>query len=403
MDAILTESSFRDFGVDLLYPFQRTGLCCVDGKSPEQLRDQVRSFVPKLPGVYGMVDMLGRLIYVGKSKLLRNRLLSYFLPGNEEDKSGRIVQSTASLVWETQPSEFAALIREQSLIRQFQPRFNVQGIPRRQQAIFVCLGKSPAEQFFVSRRPDPTAIISLGPIQGAARANRAVEVLNRHYQLRDCSTKQSCSFSEQLQLFEIELRPGCIRLEIGSCLGPCISACSRQQYDAQVEKAKALLAGEDSSAVESLEHLMYQLALSQQFEQAARVREDVRAVKWLCNRATDVANARQRYTFVYAVQDASSKQDRTVWYLIRRGVVEGAIAAPRNEQQLNNAREILHAWWTQPDLVGSQFAPRPETLALVASWFRNNRSELGQTFTLTKTGDFINKSQQILGDTVCAS
>ncbi len=403
MQAILAESSFRDFGVDLLYPFQRTGLCCVDGQSPEQLRDQVRRFVPKLPGVYGMVDMLGRLIYVGKSKLLRNRLLSYFLPGNEEDKSGRIVQSTTSLVWETQPSEFSALIREQSLIRQFQPRFNVQGIPRRQQAIFVCLGKAPAEQFFVSRRPEPTAVISLGPIQGAARANRAVEVLNRHYRLRDCSTNQPCSFSEQLQLFEIELRPGCIRLEIGSCLGPCISACSRQQYAAQVDKAKALLAGEDSSSVEALEHLMYQLALSRQFEQAARVREDMRAVKWLCNRAADVANARQRYTFIYSVQDTSSRQDRSVWYLIRRGVVEGAIAAPRTEQKLAEARKLLLDWWTQPDLVGSPFVPRPETLALVASWFRNNRGELGQTFTLTKTGEFTNKSQQILGGTVCAS
>lgn len=403
MDAILTDSKFKDFGADLLYPFQRTGLCCVEGQSPEHLRDQVRQFVPRVPGVYGMVDLLGRLIYVGKSKSLRNRLLSYFLPGNEEDKSGRIVQSTAALVWETQPSEFAALIREQGLIRQFQPRFNVQGIPRRHQAIFVCLGRSPAEQFYVTRKNDPSALSVLGPLFGATRANRAVEALNRHFRLRDCSNKQPCSFSEQLHLFEIELRPGCIRLEIGSCLGPCISACSRRQYDIEVQRGLAFLAGEDLSAIESLETSMYQLALSRQFEQAAQVREDLRAVQWLSNRAADIAKARDSYTFIYPVKDASSRAARGVWYLIRRGIVEGAISAPQDLSHLDSVRQTLRQWWTQPDLVGSTFSPRPETLAIVASWFRNQRSELGQTFSLTKDGLLLNESFQKIHSRVCVS
>src|SRR5690606_25603617 len=116
--------------------------------SSAALRADVRRYVPRVPGVYGMLDTLGRLIYVGKSKCLRNRLLSYFLPNNEEDKAGRIVQSTCAIVWEYQPSDFAALLREQNLIRVFQPRYNVQGIPRRQQPIYVCLGHAPAEQFY---------------------------------------------------------------------------------------------------------------------------------------------------------------------------------------------------------------------------------------------------------------
>jgi excinuclease ABC subunit C len=387
MDAILADSIFKDFGPDPLYPFSRTGLCSVEGQTVEQLREQVKRYAPRLPGVYGMVDLHGRLIYVGKSKLLRNRLLSYFLPGNEEDKSGRIVQSTVSLVWETQPSEFAALIREQSLIRQFQPRFNVQGIPRRQQPIFVCLGRLPAEQFYVARRHDPQAIAVLGPLHGAARAVRAVEVLNRHFRLRDCSSKQHCSFSEQLQLFDIELRPGCIRLEIGTCLGPCISACSRRAYDHEVERAASFLAGDDFSVIETLETQMYQLALNRQFEQAARLREDLKAVKWLSHRAADIATAREKYTFIYPVDDQCSNSNRrTIWYLIRRGIIEGAVAAPQDGQQFNRVATLLRQWWTQPDLVGSQFLPRPETLTLVASWFRNKRPELKQAFGLSRDG-----------------
>ncbi len=151
MDATtLDEPAFIDFGEDTLLPYPAPGMCRVDADSRDALRAQVKQFVPKSPGVYGMLDMLGRLIYVGKSKCLRNRLLSYFLPNNEEDKAGRIVDSTSAIVWESQPSDFAAWMREQSLIRQLQPRFNVQGIPKRLKPIFVCLGRGPAEQLYTA-------------------------------------------------------------------------------------------------------------------------------------------------------------------------------------------------------------------------------------------------------------
>jgi excinuclease ABC subunit C len=145
MDAVLTENIFVDFGADSLLPYPRQPVHRIEGANSGELRAGVRRLMPKSPGVYGMIDPLGRLVYVGKSKCLRNRVLSYFLPNNEEDKAGRIVQSTSTIVWEPQPSEFAALLREQSMIRQYQPRFNVQGIPRRQQPVYVCLGRQPAE------------------------------------------------------------------------------------------------------------------------------------------------------------------------------------------------------------------------------------------------------------------
>lgn len=403
MDAFLTEHKFCDFGIDSLYPFSRSGLSSIEGDCPSALREQVLRYLPRRPGVYGMVDVLGRLIYVGKSKALRNRLLSYFLPGNEEDKSGRIVQSTASIVWECQPNEFAALLREQSLIRTFQPRFNVQGIPRRQQQVFVCLGRAPAEQLYVSRIPDPAAVAIIGPLSGAERANRAVEVLNRIFRLRDCSTKQSCSFTEQLQLFEIELRPGCIRLELGTCLGPCIANCSRQQYDTQVAKARQFLAGTDATALETLQASLRQAAQQQQYEQAARIHQDLRAITWLCHRAEDVATARQRFTFVYSVADETGRRNGSIWYLIRRGVIEGAVAAPRNAAQAAAIQPLLAQWWLQPNLVGSSFVSRPETLALVASWFRMHRAELKQAFPLNSDGTLPINCWQNRSARVCAS
>lgn len=382
MDAELAEEKFVDFGLDPLYPFARKGLRRIEGSTAE-LREQVKQFVPRVPGVYGMLDALGRLIYVGKSKSLRNRLLSYFLPNNEEDKAGRIVQSSCTIVWETQPSEFAALLREQFLIRTFLPRFNVQGIPRRQQPIFICLGRTPAEQLYSARRHDPKARYVLGPLFGASRANRAIEVLNRVFLLRDCSSKQPCSFTDQMQLFDIEMRPGCIRLELQSCLGPCISACSRGAYESQVNKAHAFLEGKCTEPLDLLRDAMAKAAANTHFEQAATMRDDLKAVTWLGRRADDIAQARERYTFVYpvvGVKTSESASTKDVWYLIRRGIIEGAVAAPINAVEKRKTLALLKHWWQTNNHVGERFTPRPETLALVASWFRNQRSELKQTF-----------------------
>ncbi len=384
---LTTDEEFTDFGPDPYFPYPLPAMQRVDGEEPETLRKGVRQFAPNCPGVYGMLDPLGRLIYVGKSKRLRGRLLSYFLPKDEDDKSGRIIENSHAIVWQPQPSEFAALLREQYLIRRFQPRFNVQGLPKRQQPIFVCLGKSPAEHLFTSRKPEPNATMQLGPLFGASRASRAVEVLNRHYRLRDCSSKQPCGFSDQLQLFDIELRPGCLRLEIQSCLGPCINACPRSTYEQHVEMAKAFLQGRDEAPCEALEKQMQQTAERKHFEQAGVLRDDLRCVRWLAKRAGDIRSARENYTFVYAVkgvdcgkQLGSPSEAYDVWYLIRRGVLEGAVAPPLATTSQRRLREQLRRWIQSEETVGGETAARPETLALITSWFRNNAAELDHAF-----------------------
>ena len=165
MDANWHET-FLDFGEDPLMPFPRTALSRIEAKCTEELRGMVSRNAPKLPGVYGMLDATGRLIYVGKSKSLRNRLLSYFMPNNTDEKAGRIIQAAEAIVWEKQPSDFGALVREQMLIRRWQPRLNVVGMPKRQQQAFMCIGNPPAERFYLSKQFDPDAASCHGPFNG---------------------------------------------------------------------------------------------------------------------------------------------------------------------------------------------------------------------------------------------
>jgi len=363
---------FTDFGADRFMPHPSAALRFVEHDRTEGLRDEVRRWAPKVPGVYGMIDAVGRLIYVGKSKALRNRLLSYFMPTQEEEKSGRIAQSACRIVWETQPSEFAALLREQHLIRNFRPRFNVQGVPQRQRSVFLCLGRKPAETFYVSRDVDPKAVAWEGPLMGANRVTRVAEVLNRFFQLRDCSEKTKFQFSGQLQLFDLEIRPGCVRHEIGNCVGPCVQGCSRSTYQKQVDLATDFLLGRDESILVQIERLMNTAAQGLHFEQAGRYRDDQKLVKWMVNRLQDHANARERLTCIYSVQGCDQ---RPIWYLIRRGVVEHAVEAPKTARITKTLEKQLRHWHESDNTLGTGYVRCEENLAIVSGWFRKNSAE----------------------------
>src|SRR5262249_38389065 len=151
----------------------------------------------------GMVDANDELIYVGKAKCLRARLLSYFRRGSRDAKAGRIVEQARRIAWEVLPSEFAALLRELELIRRWQPRCNVQGRPGRRRYVYVCLGRRPAPYLFLAAHPPGTAMAAFGPVPAGRRAREAVRRLNDWFRLRDCPQAQEMVFAEEVELFPI--------------------------------------------------------------------------------------------------------------------------------------------------------------------------------------------------------
>src|SRR5262249_26811429 len=145
--------AFTGFGpIGLLPAGVLSVIHLVRGRRPSELRAGVRFECPRHPGVYGMVDARGELIYVGKAKCLRTRLLSYFRASSRDPKAGRIREATRLLAWDPAQTEFSALLRELELIRRWQPRFNVQGQPKRKRRTLVCLGRRPAPYAFLAPR-----------------------------------------------------------------------------------------------------------------------------------------------------------------------------------------------------------------------------------------------------------
>jgi len=161
---------FQGFGPSRLQTVPGARAILVQAPRPGGLRQQIRQVCPRRPGVYGMLNSRGAVIYVGKAKQLRARLLTYFRSRSRDPKAGRILAHTRAVAWEYVPSEFAALLRELELIQRWRPRFNVQGQPQRRRRTFVCLGRHPAAYVFLTRRPLATALALFGPIPAGDRA-----------------------------------------------------------------------------------------------------------------------------------------------------------------------------------------------------------------------------------------
>src|SRR5213596_3974930 len=141
--------------------------------SDEQLaimRATVRDDAADRPGIYRMLSSDGEVLYVGKSKRVRSRLLSYFRCAYPEEKGARILRSAEKIEWEYTPSEFAALLEELRLIKLFRPRFNVAMKRDARHFAFIKLTRGPAPKLLVVRGASgDDAQIYYGPFHGAQR------------------------------------------------------------------------------------------------------------------------------------------------------------------------------------------------------------------------------------------
>jgi excinuclease ABC subunit C len=290
-----------------------------------ELHQSVRGKVPRTPGVYGMVGKGGKLIYVGKAKCLRSRLMSYFRDSSDP-KAGKIIRHTKWLLWEHQADEFAALLRELELIQRHRPRFNVQGIPGHRRTVYLCLGRGPAACAYLTREPTGKELAAYGPFVGRGRSQEAVRRFNIEFHLRDCPTTTAFHFAEQQELFDSERNAKCLRYELGTCLGPCAGYCSTGQYGSAVQKARAFLEGKDVGVIEKLRLEMTQHASGYCFEQAATWRDRAALLEWLHEKLTFLRTARSKTSFVYPLVGVDGE---CRWYLIHAGLVRAVVRQPK--------------------------------------------------------------------------
>ncbi len=343
------------------------------------MRTNVRDTAADRPGVYRMLSSDGEVLYVGKSKRVRSRLLSYFRCEYPEDKGARILRSAESIEWDYTPSEFAALLQELRLIKRFRPRYNVAMKRDARHYSFIKLTKGTAPKLLVVRGASgEEAGIYYGPFVGAQRLGEAVRELNDALMLRDCRTDMKMFYSDQGELFQLSPRtPGCIRHEISKCLGPCVGACSAAQYDERVVLARAFLDGSDDGPIDMLRAQMERLSAHLEFERAAVYRDKLERLEALRAQFGRLRFAVENLSFVYTVPGHEG-EDKV--YLIRRGVVRAEVTKPRSSKDRRTMKQLVEDIFAQKESPTAQVPTHEiDELLLLSSWFRRFPQEMKRT------------------------
>lgn len=330
------------------------------------------------PAVYRMIAADGEVVYVGKSKQLRSRLLSYFRGAYPDEKGARILREANTIEWEYVPSEFAALLSELRSIKRYRPRLNVALKQDGRNLCFIKLTGGVAPRLTVVRGPgtDDRALY-YGPFLGAMRVDESLRELSDVLGMRDCTLDRKMHFSDQRELFQLAPRtPGCLRYELKKCLGPCIGACSSREYMERVGMARAFLDGTDDGPIETLRAIMQQSSDRLEFERAAAYRDKLHRLAALRQEFGRLRFAVESLSFVYTVPGNDGK-DRV--YVIRRGRVRGEMEAPTSSSEKSALEQLLNEAFG--DATAGMQVPSHEIdeLLLLSSWFRRFPHELDRT------------------------
>jgi excinuclease ABC subunit C len=350
------------------------------GPHLDSIRESIRAGAKNCPGVYRMIAPSGLILYVGKSKRLRTRLMGYPRARSGE-KAWRIIREARSVEWEYTPSEFASLLRELELIRKFRPPYNVH---RKWDGLFSFLKLTPgaAPALDVVRRINGSPGVCYGPFRGGQRIAEAVRELNDVLQLRDCGPGVPIRFSDQEDLwgkesgsgFGSRMIPLCARPELGRCLAPCAGGCSESVYTRRIEQAWQFLTGDGDGPVQELTARMEDASLRMEFEHAARLRDRIERLLVLRAEFLRMREVVERLTFLYPVP--GHEGDHRV-YVIRAGSVLAVSPAPGTPTQRRRLIESFAPLLRQSEVrKETTSSDQLEQILLVTHWFRVRPDQL---------------------------
>jgi excinuclease ABC subunit C len=224
--------------------------------------------LPRRPGVYRMFNAEHELLYVGKAKSLKDRVSTYFAPGNVNPKVQALVQQIADIEVTVTNSETEALLLEYNLIKAHKPRFNI--VLRDDKTfpyIHLCLDHEFARlSFYRGSRSAPGRYF--GPFPSAGAVRDTLNQLQKLFRIRNCRDS----------FFANRSRP-CLQHQIGRCSAPCVGLVTREAYAQDIEAAVKVLEGRSDEVNAQLEERMDEAASRLEFERAAQIRDQLAALK----------------------------------------------------------------------------------------------------------------------------
>ncbi|MDR2488049.1 MAG: excinuclease ABC subunit UvrC [Desulfovibrio sp.] len=240
------------------------------------------SFFPVAPGVYLYKDSAGRILYVGKAKRLRHRIASYFRDESSlSPKTRTMLRASSGIDILRTSTEKEALLLEASLIKKHRPRYNIVLRDDKEYLLFRIGNAHPYPRIEIvrrSRHPDKGRHARFfGPFASASAARETWKLIHKYFPLRRC---RDVAFANRT-------RP-CLYYDMGQCLAPCVLSVTREDYQSLLNKTILLLSGRSRELVHKLREEMALAAAELRFEQAARLRDQIKTVEYTLERQSVV-------------------------------------------------------------------------------------------------------------------
>ncbi|MDU1442622.1 MAG: excinuclease ABC subunit UvrC [Clostridium cochlearium] len=269
--------------------------------------------LPDKPGVYLMKNSLDEVIYVGKAKILKNRVRQYFQQSkNHSEKVKAMVSNISEFEYIITDSEMEALILECNLIKKYKPKYNIllkddKGYPY----IKITINED-FPRVFISRTIAKDGSKYFGPYTDYSAVRETIELIKKIFPIRSCK--------RYIKEGDRPTRP-CLNYHIKLCSAPCGAHISKQKYALIIEDIIQLLSGKDKNIIDKLESEMKEASNSLQFEKAASLRDKIFAVKKITEKQKIIMGNFQNDDYINIVKD---KEDSCVQiFFVREGKIMG--------------------------------------------------------------------------------
>jgi len=277
---------------------------------PEIVKQKLAA-LPNKPGVYRYFDKKGELIYVGKAKNLKRRVLSYF----QKEQTGKtrvLVSKIADLEYSIVDSESEALLLENTMIKQYKPRYNIM-LKDDKTYPWICIKKESFPRVFLTRRKLNDGSDYFGPYPSVRTAHILLDLLTQAYKIRSCRTP----------LTEAGVEKGkykvCLDYHIHKCNAPCEGLVSKDDYNAMIAEIREIIRGNIQVVLRGLKRQMMDHASRMEFEEAQHIKEKYDLLENYRSRSTVVSQS------IHDVEVFSYVDDEETFYVNYMKVKEGAV------------------------------------------------------------------------------
>ncbi len=343
------------------------------------LRRPSSAEIPDGPGVYLFRDEHGGVLYVGKAKSLRKRLANYFV-SDLDGKTAAMVDAANSVEWIVTPSEVAALMVEYSLVHEHQPRFNIR---LKDDKSFPFLALTVNEEWpraMVVRGKRKRGVRYFGPYVQAYAIRQTLDLMLRTFPIRTCT-------DAKFRRHENTGKP-CLLFHIEKCAGPCVGEVDPESYRELVDGMSSFFAGDSAAVTDRLREQMQAAADDREYEQAARIRDQLVSVDKAMQRQELVTERPEDFDVIAVADD--ELEAALVVLNIRKGRVTGRKTTIVDRVEDVDTARLIGILIT--GLYGEERPPRevlvqelPDDPELHTAWLRERRGS-GVSLRVPKRG-----------------